>query len=37
MFPATAADSANNTALRDITRDFLTKRLDKILPAYFQQ
>lgn len=37
MFPETAADSANNTALRDTTRDFLTKRLDKILPAYFQQ
>ncbi|MFK4503396.1 hypothetical protein ABIF86_007687 [Bradyrhizobium japonicum] len=37
MFPATAADSANNTALRDTTRDFLTKRLDKILPPYFAQ
>ena len=37
MFPETAADSANNIALRDITRDFLTKRLDKILPPYFAQ
>ncbi|MET4200848.1 hypothetical protein [Bradyrhizobium sp. LA6.12] len=37
MFPETAADSANNTALRDTTRDFLTKRLDKILPPYFAQ
>ncbi|MCP1761571.1 hypothetical protein ABIF64_001114 [Bradyrhizobium japonicum] len=37
MFPETAADSANNIALRDTTRDFLTKRLDKILPPYFAQ
>ena len=37
IFPETAADSANNTALRDTTRDFLTKRLDKILPPYFAQ
>lgn len=37
MFPETAADSADNTALRDTTRDFLTKRLDKILPPYFAQ
>jgi hypothetical protein len=37
MFPATAADSANNAALRDTTREFLTKRLDKILPPYFAQ
>ncbi|MET4173005.1 hypothetical protein ABIB99_004098 [Bradyrhizobium sp. LA6.1] len=37
MFPEAAADSANNTALRDTTRDFLTKRLDKILPPYFVQ
>ena len=37
MFPETAADFANNTALRDTTRDFLTKRLDKILPPYFAQ
>ncbi|OKO73534.1 hypothetical protein [Bradyrhizobium sp. AS23.2] len=37
MFPAAAADSANNAALRDTTRDFLTKRLDKILPPYFAQ
>ena len=37
MFPETAADSANNTALRDTTRDFLTKRLDEILPPYFAQ
>ncbi|MDI3562809.1 hypothetical protein [Bradyrhizobium sp. Arg816] len=37
MFPETAADSANNTTLRDTTRDFLTKRLDKILPPYFAQ
>lgn len=35
MFPETAADSANNIALRDTARDFLTKRLDKILPPYF--
>ncbi|MBR0819358.1 hypothetical protein [Bradyrhizobium liaoningense] len=35
MFPETAADAANSTALRDTTREFLTKRLDKILPAYF--
>ena len=37
MFPETAADAASNTALRDTTRDFLTKRLDKILPPYFAQ
>lgn len=37
MFPETATDSANNTALRDTTREFLTKRLDKILPPYFAQ
>jgi hypothetical protein len=37
MFPETAADSANNTVLRDTTRDFLTQRLDKILPPYFAQ
>lgn len=37
MFPETAVDAANNTALRDTTRDFLTKRLDKILPPYFAQ
>jgi hypothetical protein len=37
VFPETAADAANNTALRDTTRDFLTKRLDKILPPYFAQ
>ena len=37
MFPETAADSASNAALRDTTRDFLTKRLDKILPPYFAQ
>jgi len=37
MFPETAADAANNSALRDTTRDFLTKRLDKILPPYFAQ
>ncbi|MBK3661541.1 hypothetical protein JJE66_09785 [Bradyrhizobium diazoefficiens] len=36
-FPETAADAANNTVLRDTTRDFLTKRLDKILPPYFAQ
>lgn len=36
-FPETAADAANNTTLRDATRDFLTKRLDKILPPYFAQ
>jgi hypothetical protein len=36
MFPATAADSANNATLRDSTRSLLTERLDKILPAYFQ-
>ncbi|MDA9401167.1 hypothetical protein XH79_20870 [Bradyrhizobium sp. CCBAU 45389] len=35
MFPETATDSANNTTLRDTTRDFLTQRLDKILPPYF--
>ncbi|WP_246776384.1 hypothetical protein [Bradyrhizobium sp. CCBAU 53351] len=37
MFPEAATDSASNTALRDTTRDFLTKRLDKILPPYFAQ
>lgn len=37
LFPATAADSANNTILRDNIRDFLTARLDKILPPYFAQ
>jgi len=36
-FPETASDAANNTVLRDTTRDFLTKRLDKILPPYFAQ
>ncbi|MFK4652523.1 hypothetical protein ABIF97_002457 [Bradyrhizobium japonicum] len=37
MFPETAADAASNTALRDTTRDFLTKRLDNILLPYFAQ
>jgi hypothetical protein len=37
MFPETAADAANNTTLRDNARDFLTQRLDKILPPYFAQ
>jgi hypothetical protein len=37
MFPETAADSANNTVLRETTRDFLAKRLDKILPPHFAQ
>ncbi|MET4386910.1 hypothetical protein ABIB73_002659 [Bradyrhizobium sp. F1.4.3] len=37
MFPAAAADAANNTILRDNARDFLTQRLDKILPPYFAQ
>lgn len=36
-FPETPAAAANNTVLRDTTRDFLTKRLDKILPPYFAQ
>lgn len=36
-FPETAADAANSTVLRDTTREFLTKRLDKILPPYFAQ
>ncbi|EJN14973.1 hypothetical protein PMI42_01446 [Bradyrhizobium sp. YR681] len=35
LFPATATDAANNTILRDNMRDFLTERLDKILPPYF--
>ncbi len=35
VIPEAAADAANNTTLRDATRDFLTKRLDKILPPYF--
>lgn len=37
LFPATAADSASNTTLRDNIRDFLTERLDKTLPPYFAQ
>ncbi|RXG92596.1 hypothetical protein [Bradyrhizobium zhanjiangense] len=37
LFPVTAADSAGNTTLRDNMRDFLTERLDKILPPYFAQ
>lgn len=37
MFPATAADSANNGSLRDNARSFLTERLDKILPDYIAQ
>ncbi|WP_258768096.1 MULTISPECIES: hypothetical protein [Bradyrhizobium] len=37
IFPAEAADAASNTTLRDNTRDFLTQRLDKILPPYFAQ
>lgn len=37
LYPATAADAASNTALRDNIRDFLTQRLDKILPPYFAQ
>jgi len=36
-FPEMAADAANSTTLRDTTRDFLTKRLDRILPPYFAQ
>jgi hypothetical protein len=36
-FPQTPADAANNGILRDTIRDFLTKRLDKILPPYFTQ
>lgn len=35
LYPATAADAASNTALRDNIRDFLTQRLDQILPPYF--
>lgn len=37
MFPATAADSASSTILRDNVRGYLTELLDKILPAYFKQ
>lgn len=36
-FAETATDAANNATLRDTTRNFLTKRLDKILPPYFAQ
>ncbi|TYL94514.1 hypothetical protein FXB40_17710 [Bradyrhizobium rifense] len=35
LYPVTASDAANNTALRDNIRDFLTERLDKIMPPYF--
>lgn len=35
LYPVAASDAANNTALRDNIRDFLTQRLDKILPPYF--
>ena len=35
LFPVTAADAAANTPLRDNIRDFLTERLDKILPPHF--
>lgn len=37
LYPVTSSDAANNTALRDNIRDFLTERLDKILPPYFAQ
>ncbi|QPF91778.1 hypothetical protein [Bradyrhizobium commune] len=37
LYPVAASDAANNTALRDNIRDFLTQRLDKILPPYFAQ
>ncbi|UPK27175.1 hypothetical protein IVB26_00715 [Bradyrhizobium sp. 195] len=37
LFPVTAADAASNTTLRDNIREFLTERLDKILPPYFAQ
>jgi len=36
-FPAVAADAAGSTVLREKTRALLAGRLDKILPAYFQQ
>lgn len=35
LYPVAASDAANNTALRDNIRGFLTQRLDKILPPYF--
>ncbi|UFZ02231.1 hypothetical protein LQG66_23390 [Bradyrhizobium ontarionense] len=34
-FPATPADAANNTVLRDMARSMLKFRLDQALPAYF--
>jgi hypothetical protein len=37
LYPATASDAASNTTLRDSIRDFLTQRLDKVLPPYFAQ
>lgn len=37
LYPVAASDAANNTTLRDNIRDFLTERLDKILPPYFAQ
>lgn len=37
LYPVPASDAANNTTLRDNIRDFLTERLDKILPPYFAQ
>jgi hypothetical protein len=37
LFPAAAAEASSNTTLRDNIREFLTERLDKILPPYFAQ
>jgi hypothetical protein len=37
LFPVAVADAASSTTRRDNMRDFLTERLDKILPPYFAQ
>ncbi|MDF0517449.1 hypothetical protein P0R31_09415 [Bradyrhizobium yuanmingense] len=37
LFPAAAAEASSSTTLRDNIREFLTERLDKILPPYFAQ
>jgi hypothetical protein len=34
-FPASPADAASNTVLRDMARSLLTYRLDQALPTYF--
>jgi hypothetical protein len=36
-FPAVAADAPQSAVLREVARNLLASRLDKIFPAFFQQ